>query len=124
MLHYKMLKVVKAMTYLLNTMPTCELHIDSVRLSLQGDVKLGMTNPLLSIRADPLVPDIHYQSLQKECIADHQYNSTSLTGILEVLMSHGTSSDEGWSQEALEFSSLPSSDSLEQYVQVSLSVQP
>jgi hypothetical protein len=39
-------------------------------------------------------------------------------------MSQGSSSDEGWSKEALEFSSLPSSDSLEQYVQVSLVVQP
>ncbi|KAG9240409.1 hypothetical protein BJ878DRAFT_430352 [Calycina marina] len=35
-------EVIKAMTYLLDTLPTCELHIDSVRLSLQGDVKLGM----------------------------------------------------------------------------------
>ena len=112
------------MTYLLNIIPTYELCIDSVRLILQRGVKLGMANPLLSIRADPLVPDIHYQSLQEECIADHQYNSAFLAGILEVLMSHGTSSDKGWSQEALEFSSLPSSDSLEQYVQVSLSVKP
>lgn len=40
-------EVTKAMTYLLQTLPTCELHIDSVRLSLQGDVKLGM--PLLSV---------------------------------------------------------------------------
>lgn len=112
------------MTYLLNTLPICELHIDSVRLSLQGDVKLGMANPLLPIRANRLVPDIHYQGLQEECIADHQYNSAFLAGILEVLMSHGTSSDKGWSREALEFSSLPSADSLEHYVQVSLSVQP
>jgi hypothetical protein len=36
------MQVIKAMTYLLDTLPTCELHIDSVRLSLQGDVKLGM----------------------------------------------------------------------------------
>jgi len=112
------------MTYLLDTVPACGLHIDSVRLSLKGDVKLGMTNPPSSIRADPLVPDNHYQSLPEECIADHQYNSAFLTRILEVLMSHGSSSDEGWSKEALEFSSLPSSDSLEQYVQVSLAVQP
>ncbi|KAG9248446.1 hypothetical protein BJ878DRAFT_412731 [Calycina marina] len=35
-------EVIKAMTYLLDTLPTCELHMDSVRLSLQGDVKLGI----------------------------------------------------------------------------------
>ncbi|KAH8797475.1 hypothetical protein F5882DRAFT_255235, partial [Hyaloscypha sp. PMI_1271] len=34
-------EVIKAMTYLLNTVPACGLHIDSVRLSLKGDVKLG-----------------------------------------------------------------------------------
>ncbi|PMD55312.1 uncharacterized protein K444DRAFT_483653, partial [Hyaloscypha bicolor E] len=34
-------EVINAMTYLLNTVPACELHIDSVRLSLQGDIKLG-----------------------------------------------------------------------------------
>ncbi|KAH8674848.1 hypothetical protein BGZ60DRAFT_372764, partial [Tricladium varicosporioides] len=35
-------EVIKAMTYLLDTLPVCELYIDSVRLSLQGSVKLGM----------------------------------------------------------------------------------
>ena len=48
-----------------------------------------------------LVPDMHYQSSREECIADHQYNSAYLAGILEVLMFHGTSSDKSWSQEAL-----------------------
>jgi hypothetical protein len=38
--------------------------------------------------------------------------------MLEVLMSQGTSNEEGWSQEALEFSSIPSSESIDQYVQV------
>ncbi|KAH7363991.1 hypothetical protein BKA65DRAFT_127134 [Rhexocercosporidium sp. MPI-PUGE-AT-0058] len=33
-------EVIKGMTYLLDTLPTSELHIDSVRVSLQGDVKL------------------------------------------------------------------------------------
>jgi hypothetical protein len=59
------------MTYLLDTVPACGLHIDSVRLLLKGDIKLGMTNPLLSIRANPLVPDNHYQSLPEECITDY-----------------------------------------------------
>ena len=35
------------MTYLLDTLPTCELYIDSVRLSLEGDVKLGMSTPCI-----------------------------------------------------------------------------
>ena len=48
------------MTYLLNIIPTYELCIDSVRLILQRGVKLGMANPLLSIRADPLVLNIYY----------------------------------------------------------------
>jgi hypothetical protein len=30
------------MTYLLDTLPTYELYIDSVRLSLQGNIKLGI----------------------------------------------------------------------------------
>ena len=83
------------MTYLLNAVPTCGLYIDSVRLLLQGDVKLSRAAPPLSIQADPLVPDIHYQSLQEEYVICHQYNSVFLAGILEVLMSHGTSSDKG-----------------------------
>jgi hypothetical protein len=116
-------QVIKAMTYLLDTMPTCELYIDSVRLSLQGDVKLGMPPILFSTPADPLVPNVHYQSSQEECIANHQCNSAFLVRILEVLMSHGTSSDKGWSQEALEFSSIPSSDSLMPFMNVSLSVR-
>jgi hypothetical protein len=111
------------MNYLLKNAPTCVLQIDSVQLTLQGHVKLGMGNSPLFIQADHLVPDIHYQHLQEECISDHQYSSAFLAGILEVLMSHGTSNDEGWSKEALEFSSLSSSDSMDQYVQVSLSMQ-
>jgi hypothetical protein len=67
---------------------------------------------------------MHYQSLQEEGIADHQYNSAFLAGILEVLMSHGTSNDKGWSQEALEFSSIPASDSLAPFMNVSLSGWP
>jgi hypothetical protein len=117
-------QVIKAMTYLLDTVPTCELHIDSVRLSLQGDVKLSMPSVLFSTPADPLVPNVHYQSPQEECIANYQCNSAFLVRILEVLMSHGTSSDKGWSQEALEFSSIPSSDSLMLFMNVSLSVRP
>ena len=112
------------MSYLLDTVPTCELYIDSVRLSLQGDVKLGMPPIPFTTLADPLVPNVHYQSLQEECIANHQCNSAFLVRILDVLMSHGTSSDKGWSQEALEFSSIPSSDSLMPFMNVSLSMRP
>ena len=53
--------------------------------------------------ADPLVPEIYYQSLQEERIAHQQCNSAFLARILEVLMEHGTSTDNGWSPEALEF---------------------
>ena len=111
------------MTYLLDTLPTCELHIDSVRLSLQGDVKLGMPHPiLLSSVADDPVPDMHYESPRESFTADHEYNSAFLAGILEVLMSHGTSSDKGWSQEALEFSTIPASDSLAPFTKVRVSM--
>lgn len=72
----------------------------------------------LFVWADSPVPDIHYKNLQEECIADHKYNSAFLSGMLEVLMSQGTSNEEGWSQEALEFSSIPLSESIDQYVQV------
>ncbi|KAH8587327.1 hypothetical protein B0O99DRAFT_527010 [Bisporella sp. PMI_857] len=34
-------EVCKAMVYLLDVLPVCEIHIDSVRVSLQGHVKLG-----------------------------------------------------------------------------------
>jgi hypothetical protein len=112
------------MTYLLDTVPTCRIDIDSIRLSLHKGVKLGMPPILLSAAADPLVPDVHYQSSREERIAHHQYSSAFLVTILEVLMEHGTSSDKGWSQEALEFSSIPSSDSLTPFINVSLLVQP
>jgi len=48
------------MTYLLDTMPACGLRINSVRLLLKGDIKLDITNPLLFIWANPLVPDNYY----------------------------------------------------------------
>ena len=112
------------MTYLLDTVPTCGLDIDSVRLSLHEGVKLGMPPILLSTAADPLVPDIHYQSSREERIAHHQCSSAFLVPLLEVLREHGTSSDKGWSQEALEFSSIPSSGSLTPFMNVSLLVQP
>jgi hypothetical protein len=118
------MQVIKAMIYVLDTVPTCELRIDSVRLSLFGDVKLGMPLSCSLYAADPLVPNVHYQSSQEECFTDYQYNSEFLVKILEVLMSHGTSSDKGWSREALEFSSIPSSDSLMPFMNVSLSVRP
>lgn len=40
----KILQIIKAMTYLLNIVPACELHIDSVRLSIYGNIKLGKDN--------------------------------------------------------------------------------
>jgi hypothetical protein len=48
------------MIYLLDTVPTCKLYIDSVRLSLHKDIKLGMPPTLFSTAADPLVPNVHY----------------------------------------------------------------
>jgi hypothetical protein len=36
----KAMQVIKAMAYVLDTLPAYDIHIDSVRLSLQGDVKL------------------------------------------------------------------------------------
>src|SRR5580700_2367714 len=99
------------MTYLLDTVPTCGLHIDSVRLSLQGGVKLGMPPILLSTATNPLVPELDYQSSREERITHYQCGSAFLVTILEVLIEHGTSSDKGWSQEVLEFLSIPSSDS-------------
>ena len=65
------MQVIKAMTYLLDIVLTCELYIDSVRLSLQGDVKLGMPPILFTAPANPLVLNVHYQSSQKECIANY-----------------------------------------------------
>jgi len=59
------------MTYLLDTIPNCELYINSVRLSLHKDVKLSMPPILFTNPANPLVPNVHYQSSQKEFIANH-----------------------------------------------------
>ncbi len=83
------------MTYLLDTVPTCKLRIDSVRLSLHGDVKLSMAPILLSTLANHLVSDMYYKSSQWEYIVDHQYNSAFLAVILKAIMSHSTSSNEG-----------------------------
>jgi hypothetical protein len=38
----EIMQAIKAITYPLDAVPTCELHIDSVRLTLQGDIKLSM----------------------------------------------------------------------------------
>jgi len=74
--------------------------------------------------ADPIVPNLQYQSPEEEYITDHRCNSAFLFWILEILMSHGTSRDKGWSREALEFSAILSPDSLLPSVNVSLLVQP
>ena len=63
---------------------------------------------------------MYYQSSQDKFTVDHEYNSTFLTGILEFLMSFGTSGEKGWSHEALEFSTIPASDSLAPFVNVQL----
>ncbi|ELR08397.1 hypothetical protein VC83_03542 [Pseudogymnoascus destructans] len=91
-------EIMKAMTYLMSTLPVSEISIDSVRLSLQGDVKL--------------VNDVHYQSSRDDDMPSHQYNSEFLVEMLKILMSYGTSSGRCWSREAIEFSSIPASDSL------------
>ncbi|KFY31578.1 hypothetical protein V493_00986 [Pseudogymnoascus sp. VKM F-4281 (FW-2241)] len=91
-------EIIKAMTYLLSILPASEISIESVKFSLQGDVKL--------------VHDMHYKNLQDDYTPSHQYNSEFLFDMLEILMSHGTSSGRCWSPEAIEFSSIPASDSL------------
>ncbi|KFY02005.1 hypothetical protein V490_00688 [Pseudogymnoascus sp. VKM F-3557] len=105
-------EIIKAMTYVLTTLPASEISIESVRLSLQGDVKLGMPPIQLSAGANLLVHDMHYQSPENNLAPSHQYNSEFLVEVLEVLTSYGTSSGRCWSPEAIEFSSIPASDSL------------
>jgi hypothetical protein len=41
------------MAYLLDTLPNCEIRIDSVGLSLGGDVKLSMPHPALPPQLTP-----------------------------------------------------------------------
>jgi hypothetical protein len=65
------MQVIKAMTYLLDTIPTCKLYISSVRLLLQGDIKLSIPPILFTTLANPLVLNVHYQSSQEECIANY-----------------------------------------------------
>ncbi|OBT39263.1 hypothetical protein VE00_10171 [Pseudogymnoascus sp. WSF 3629] len=96
-------EIINAMAYLLKMFPGFEIHIDSVRLSLQGDVKL--------------VHDMHYQSSPAEYDPQPQYNSEFLVGILEVLMQYGTSCGRGWSPEAMEFSLIQASDSLSPFME-------
>jgi hypothetical protein len=108
------------MTYVLTTLPASEISIESVRLSLQGDVKLGMPPIQLSAGANLLVHDMHYQSPENNHAPSHQYNSEFLVEVLEVLTSYGTSSGRCWSPEAIEFSSIPASDSLSLFKNVSL----
>lgn len=92
-------EVIKAMAYLLDTLPNSEIHIDSVRLSLGGDVKLS--------------PDHHYQNSQDEIFDTRQQcNSAFISTILEILMPHEAPRDKPWSRDALEFAAIPQSDSL------------
>jgi hypothetical protein len=70
--------------------------------------------------ADQSVPDISRESLQQVDPVDHRYNSVFLAELLKVLMSYGTTSDRGWSQEALDFSAIPTSNSLEPFINVSV----
>ncbi|KFZ16723.1 hypothetical protein V501_02088 [Pseudogymnoascus sp. VKM F-4519 (FW-2642)] len=105
-------EIIKAMTYFLSTLPASEISIESVRLSLQGDVKLGMPFIQLSTGANLSVHDMHYHSSVDGYMPSHQYNSEFLVEMLEILMSYGTSSGRCWSPEAIEFSSIPASNSL------------
>jgi hypothetical protein len=117
------MQVLKGMTYLLSVFPTGEIHVDSVRLSLHGDVKLGMPLYLIvALACLPIALDMHYQTLPEEVTVDRQYNSDFLARILEVLMPSGTLADQVWSREALEFSAIPRSDSLAPFINVSLPI--
>lgn len=111
------------MSYLLSTLPASEISIESVRLSLQGDVKLGMPLIQLSTGANLLVHNMHYQSSENDYTPSYQYNSEFLVEMLEILTSYGTSSGICWSPEAIEFSSIPASDSLSQFKNVSLQMR-
>lgn len=111
------------MTYFLSKLPASEISIESVRLSLQGDVKLGMPFIQLSTGPNLSVHDIHYQTLEDNYMPSHQYNSEFLVEMLEILMSYGTSSGRCWSPEAIEFSLIPASDSLSLFKNVSLQMR-
>lgn len=109
------------MAYLLDTLPNCEIHIDSVRLSLGGNVKLSMPHARPPHSADRLDPDHYYQNPQDKLFdTGHQCNSAFLTTILEILMPHGAPRDKPWSREALEFAAIPPSDSLVPFMSVSV----
>jgi hypothetical protein len=41
----EIMQAIKVITYLLDAVLTYELHIDSVKLTLQGDIKLSMPPP-------------------------------------------------------------------------------
>lgn len=111
------------MTYFLSTLPASEISIESVRLSLQGDVKLGMPFIQLSTGANLSVHDMHYHGSVDGYMPSHQYNSEFLVEMLEILMSYGTSSGRCWSPEAIEFSSIPASNSLSLFKNVSLQMR-
>jgi len=80
-----------------------EFHSQLQEADLRGEVKI--------------VPELDYYQKDEEvcCMVDHQYVSAFLSGIMEWLMTSGTSVEQSWSKEALEFSALPPSDTLEDF---------
>jgi len=65
------------------------------------------------------VPDIYYEFPHEEIDVDHQYYSAFLVGVLEALMPCSSSKDKSWSQEALDFSLVPPTNSLAPFANVS-----
>jgi hypothetical protein len=109
------------MTYLLDALPNYKMHINSVKISLGGDVKLGMPPNHHASSADLLDPDHQYQDPRDEIYdTGYQYNSALVSTILEILMAPGTPRDKPWSEQALEFAAIPPSDSLATLMSVSL----
>jgi hypothetical protein len=115
-------KILKGMTYLSDSVSCCEIYVDEVKLSPLGDVKLSRLFLPFPSQADYVVPDIYYAKSKEGRIPDPQNNLASFAAILEILTLRGTSSDEGWSEEALDFASISSPNSLSLYVNVSLYV--
>ncbi|CZR65310.1 uncharacterized protein PAC_15210 [Phialocephala subalpina] len=94
--------VLKALSYLLETFPAEEIQIDSVRLSVMGQIKL--------------VPEISYHKTDVSLRVDNNNNSAFISEILAFMMAEDDNISR-WSSEALDFLRLPASDSLEPFIQ-------
>ena len=96
--------------------------IDNVRLTLQGQVKLGkhLFAIYRAIATDYQVPDLHYANTHRDFNSGNQNYSEFVTKMMAFMMS--PSSNRQWSAEALRFASLPLSIALTDILQASLRV--